>query len=462
VYHHYLGAPPALFSDAFRRETEKGLSLVGPSSIHNALTLALPSGTVKWGAGISSAARGLFEARVVKDGWGPLQFGVSLESSDFGSVGLDVLIFDHDQTFKREIAAYGRTIRGSTATVYRLSPGVPDADAFLRFSGQLDSYEEPSPLYFLLHLRPNDLPIRGDAGVALPRVMITEADWPAAHADAIGKFLGPVYGIHNSNGGGGEGFIPTLHVDTVNHRYAWSLLAGKSVTAAYEDGVQLSTALYTPSYITRNGKLFSVVTFTSARTGVITLDVEGITDNPAGTGTLITNRVKILQHICANQLWNNVTSGAYAADSSTPLGLASMATLAQFLDDAADEGAFRLDHDSQTKGDAVIRGFLESLGPPFKAWWNNLGQLDFGFIDHRPGLVYQSEQVFLEEDMTGGPPALSFSVDNIMREVVQQYVYDHSAKQLRQTITASDLSVTEKVSVSRTNPWSASRIASAA
>ena len=65
---------------------------IGPSSIHNALELELPSGTVLWGSGVSSTARGMFEAKVVDQGWGNLDFGVQLESSDIAVPALDVAV----------------------------------------------------------------------------------------------------------------------------------------------------------------------------------------------------------------------------------------------------------------------------------------------------------------------------------------------------------------------------------
>ncbi len=454
TYSHYVAAPDVEFTEAFRRETEKGLSTIGPSSIHNALEVDLPSGTVLWGSGVSSTALGLFQARVVDDGWGALEFGVQLESSDIAVPTLEVHIFDFDQSLKREIAAYGRTIRGVDARLYRVSPNVPDADKFTRFVCQLDDFHEPEPLHFIVRFRPDDLPIRAEGGVGLPRQALTPADWPAIHGDAQGAFLGPVYGRHDSNGAGDTGMVPAYHVDTVSHIYAWSLGAGKEVTAVYVDGELANENDWTPGYTTVNGKLFSVITFLTEQTGTVTVDALGLTTEPDGTGDLLTNRVDILKHIAANFLWNNWTSGPYYEDSTTPLGLASLASLAQLLDDIGDEGSFLLGGTEQIKGDVLLRGFLESLGPAAKAFWTNTGTLDFALIDHRP-VPYQSEQIFWEEDMRGGPPALTWPIGNLTREVVTQYVFDEAAGQYRQTLTVSDLSVPQKISVQRSNPWGA-------
>lgn len=452
---HFVGAPPALFTEAFRRETEKGLSTVGPSSIHNALEVDLPSGTVLWGAGVSSSAKGMFQANVVQGGWSGIEFGVQLEGSEIGAPTLEVKIFDADQTFKREVAKHGRTIRGSAARLWRVSPSVPDPDAFPRVVLQLDDFAEPEPLFFVVRFRPDDLPIRPDGGVGIG-IPIIQADFPAAHKDALGQFIGPVYGIHDSNGAGNVGFVPTLCVDTVQRRYAWSLGAGKEVRNLYVDEELANTADWTASYLTVNGKLFSIVTVAAdLGDSVVTLDAEGLTDEPDGTGDLITNRVEIFKHIAANRLWNNWTSGPYYAESTTPLGLATLAQLAQLLDDIADEGSFIPGFGTENlAGDVFLRGFLESFGRTVKAWWNNIGQLDFGILDHRP-TSYQDEQLFWEEDMRGGPPAIAWPVDNITREIVTQYVFDEAAGQYRQTLGVSDLSVRESVSLQRTNPWGA-------
>lgn len=453
-YHHYIGAPAAQYTESFRRETEKGLSTIGPSSIHNALEVDLPSGTVLWGSGVSSAAKGMFQANVVAGGYSGLEFGIQLDGSEIGVPTLEVRIFDQDQSFKREVAKYGRTIRGSAMRFYRVSPNVPDPDAHLKAVLQLDEWLEPEPLHFVCRFRPNDLPIRAEGGVGLG-IAILQADFPAAHKDALGQFIGPVYGRHDSNGAGNAGFIPTYCVDTVNHVYAWSLGAGQSVTNLYVDGELANTADWTASYTTVNGKLFSIVTLTDAADdAVVTLDAYGLTDEPDGSGTLITNRVEILKHIAANFLWNAWTSGDYFPDSDAPLGLASLAALAQLLDDIGDEGSFLIGGSEQLKGDVFMRGFLESFGNTVKAWWNNAGQLDFGIIDHRP-VTYSAEQVYWEEDVRGGVPSIQWPVTNITREVVTGYVFDEAGGQYRQTLSVSDLSVREKVSVQRTNPWGA-------
>lgn len=460
---HYFGPPATLFTEAFRRETEKGLSLIGPSSIHNALVLALPSGTVNWGAGVSSAAKGLFLAKVVADGWSELEFGVPFEGNDLGTVTLEVTIFDADRSFSREVAKYGRTLRGIAVTYYRVSPNVPDPDAFTRFAGVLDSYSEIAPLHWRLRMRPDDLPIRAEAGVSLPRTAITQADWSAAHADALGKYLGPVYGTFDSNGSGREGFIPTLYVDTVNFRYAWQIGRG-TVQAAYRDNdagdrLIIPASEYTVEYPTVNGKTFSVVKFDEDQEdAVISLDVEGLTTKADGTGTLITNPIRQGVHLFTQFVWNDWRGPReYFDDSASPFDLASIEEVAQICDDVGLRGSFRMDGTEQTKADAVLRGWIESFGPILKAWWTNKGKLALGFLDFRPSR-YQSEQIYWEEDMRGGPPVVRFPVESITREVAIEYVFDHFANQYRHNHSVADLAVRENVRTARTQPWTVSKV----
>ena len=453
--HHCLSDEPAgLFSGPFREETEKGLGGrhgAGTPEIFVAFDLVLPGGTKKYSnVGVSSAVRGKYDARV--ESFGTIPREVSELDNQLSPIEMNVTILDTDRDFAMEVGSYRGSIRGSRATIRIVSPNVSDGDSFLAFDGVLDSYTQPEPMKWELKLIADDRPLRLGK---VPKTAITQADWPAAHGDAIGQYLGPIYGVHNSNGTGNAGSVPALYVDTVDHTYAWMLGAG-TATTVYSAGVGMLTTSYTSTTTTINGKLWSIVTFTSDQgDNEITLDVEGLTDQPDGTGTLITNPVEQLKHFLVNFVWNDWRSGAYYEESTAPLAVESFNRTAELLNAFGHRGSKRYAGTEQLNALDALNEWLDSH--EIKAFWTNQCKLAVRPIDHRTQRLYFDTQV-----LKGSELALSFSrifdPTNIVQKVSTQYIYNEAAAKYSQTLEVSDLSVNEDVTVSRALPWSEAEV----
>lgn len=448
--------PAGVFSGPFREETEKGLGGrhgIGAPEMYVAMDLTLPGGTKKYSnVGLHSVVNGQYDARVESFGQVPREVSESSNSlSD--SVEMNVTILDMDRDFAQELAQYRGSIRGSAVTLRLLSPNVSNGDALTVFDGVLNGYSQPEPMKWELIIRPDDWPLRL---VKVPRTGITQADWPAADADALGQFLGPVYGTHDSNGSGEFGAIPGLLVDKAAHKYAWMLGAG-TVTAAYADKIVVSEAEYTASTETKNGKLWSVVTFDSDQGDAeISFDVTGITDEPDGTGTLITNPILQLKHWLVNFVYNDWRSGPYYEESTAPLATRYVNETADYLDDLGHEGSKRFAYSEQKTAIEELNEWLDSH--ELKAFWRNNGELAIRLIaDHRTQRLYFSTQV-----LRGTELALEFrrlfDTSNVVQKVSGQYIYNEAAGKYLQVLEVSDLSVTDDVTVTRTLPWSADRV----
>src|SRR5439155_1080612 len=76
-----------------------------------------------------------------------------------------------------------------------------------------------------------------------------------------------IYGVHNSNGSGGKGFVPCYLVDSTSFKYLVALGHLNTVTAVYENGTLVGSGSYTVGYETVKGALFTKITFTSGRNG---------------------------------------------------------------------------------------------------------------------------------------------------------------------------------------------------
>jgi hypothetical protein len=369
------------------------------------------------------------------------------------AVEMVVTILDMDRDFAQEVAQYRGSIRGSAVVLRILSPNVADGDAFTAFDGVLDGYSQPEPMMWELRLRPDDWPLRL---VNVPRTPITQADWPSADTAIIGEFLGPLYGTHDSNGSGEYGAVPALLVDRGAFKYVWMLGAG-TVTAAYSDGIVVSENDYTASTETRNGKLWSVITFDTEQTDKeITLDVTGLTDEPDGTGTLITNPVLQLKHWLVNFVYNDWRSGPYYEESEAPLDTRYVNETADYLDALGHEGSKRFGGTDPIPALDVLNEWLDSH--ELKAVWRNNGKLAIRLVaDPRNQRIYFDTQV-----LRGTELALEFQrvfdTSNVVRKVSGQYIFNEAVKKYLQTLEVSDLSVPDDVTVTRSLPWSASRV----
>ena len=454
--HHISDEPAGLFSGPFREETEKGIGRQGTTHVLVAFDLYTPGAVAldtskKYSnVALHSVAGGQYEQKIRT--FGKVPRSVFEQDNTLNTVEVVVVLNDQDRDFAREVASYRGSIRGSRALIRLLSPNVSDGDAFTGFDGVLDAYEQIEPMVWALRLRPDDGPLQLGK---VPKTPLTQTDWAAIHADAVGQYLGPLYGIHDSNGTGESGSVPALYVDTVNFRYAWMLGAG-TVTNAYSAGTLVATSDYTASTVTINGKLWSIVTFDADQgDNAITLDVEGLTDNHAGGGTLITNPVEQLRHFLVNFVWNDWRSGAYYAESTAPLATQYFNQTADFLNALGHEGSKRYAGTEQIKALDALNEWLDSH--EIKAFWTNNGKLAIRPIDHRSVRVYFATQ-WLRGDETALSFKHTFDPSNIVRHVSAQYIYNEAQAKYMQTLEVADLSVADDVTVSRTLPWSAARV----
>jgi len=468
-FFHYEPAVSHTFSGGMLAETERGISGPGRPRLEFVLELSLPSGTRRYcKVGGGSKLRGAFEPRVLR--WGNIQRAVNVRTSNLIDQEVEVELSDAgDRASERrqlaqEFARYRTAIRGITAIIRAVGQDVPggvtDAESSVRFNGKLVGLpREIAPMVWRVRLRTNDGALKYGL---VPRTKITSTDWPSAHADALNKFAPVVFGTWDSTGLTSQGLLPTYYVDTAGFRYVWTMGHGKQVRNVFSSaspGTPLSTSLYTLTYPIVNGVQWSVIDFTTGHGNeTITLDADGLTDQPDGSGALLTNPADQARFALTQLVFNDWRSGAHYAD--TMLDLRSWQAAADFFRREGHQGSKYLGGSAQTEALQIPNEFAAQYETRF--FWTNAGTLGIVIFDPcNPvinSLMYSDAQWVRGNENELGGFSLDWDEQGICREIDVEYVPSEADGKLFQTQKVSDLTVPERVTVSHEMDWSAARI----
>lgn len=450
AYYHCDEIPPGLFSGPMLAELQRGVAGVGSPSVAVVFSLTGPDGTTR---SFSTDATGGADAKLAEVTMPA--FGPDIRSDDVPAPEASLtLIDDEDQALAGLVAKYPRSMRGSACELRLVSKNVPNAED--EFTGQmvLDSISLLEPRRWSLRLRANDRPLA--KGFHLQE-KITAAQWPNAHASALGQCVPWVYGEWSSVGVGGNGSVECPYVDTTGFRYLVSAGRMDAVDAVYADGVLAATSGYSVVYETVGGLWVTLIDFTASQLEkVVTCDVRGLTDKGDGTGTLIRNRVAQLRHWLVNQVWNKWRQGSYYSETTVPLDLASFARVESLIELFSDpEGALHFSGTAPLACQDTFRDLLASS--KLKAYWLPTWKLALGLVDPLLPVVPEGDLIDLDIFGTGGF-ALPYDGGAVVRSMVAQHLYHSAEGAFKGTLTAADLSVPEDVTESLTMPHSPARV----
>ncbi len=232
------------------------------------------AGTVRFSKHGVCSSRGHYFDRIVK--LGTLKRSAGDRRGGLNPFSADVVLNDTDAYFTK----LDRTDKftNAPARIYLAATGLGFSDWWLALSGRVNSTAENGrDKTFTLNLGPYDGPLQAD----IPRVFVTEADWPNADASAYGKVVPLALGLFDSTSSKqnktSDGALSTLYVknDANPFRYLCPI-ANFKVARAYKDGALLATTAYSLSYLVINGKPFATVDFTTSQgTSKITVDGYG-------------------------------------------------------------------------------------------------------------------------------------------------------------------------------------------
>lgn len=400
----------------------------GRATVHRLMEIDFPSsGTKRWSSvevgGVSSASRGYYEGRVKK--WGKVPRAVADRRNALQAMVFSLVIDDTDQMF-RTIIASGERIYGAAVRCYLTTSNLAFADWFLAFTGRLSDFVQGENFEWTLNCTGNDQPLLSE----LPRVFVTEADWPNSHKDALGQPVPHFYGLHDSTSskaaGTSDGALPTLYVDTVGFRYLVSI-GYTTPLRVYKNGALVAVAGYAVSHVTVNGRPYTLIDFVADQTtGVITVDAYGYETVGDGTGTYILSSVDILKHWLDHFVFNDSTGRSWTGVWPTVTSVCSVSRFASLntrLSTAAGGGAYI---GALYVGDKiVVQDVLNQWGADneCKLFWRNNGALAVGMDDPSPAgsTVYVSDPwLRYPQDYEDQRLALEFDSSDLLDSVIVQ------------------------------------------
>lgn len=429
------------------------------------VSIAFPGGTMRFSsASFSSVSGSHYTGKVLN--WGAINYQRSDRGGQLAAVETRVTVDDTDRSIARVYAgASAGSVRGVAATIYLMTPDVASASSMVIFTGVVTKVSFPSPFVAEITMRTNDDQLQRKS----PRGgwALTRQNWPNAEPENYGKMAPIIYGTHDSSKfQTSPGLIPTLLVDKIAYRYLVSAGRMKSITRVFVDGASISSGLYTTEYLTRNGRIYTVIKFDSAAdattAGVadadgvslpdveVTCDLVGYETVGDGSGTVISGPLGQWAHWISNFVLGDYASGAWAANSSL-IDSTSLTAAETRLTDIGAIGAHYV-ADPLT-GIEITAKICQTY--KLRVWWNYAGKIAVAKDDPHVESPYGGTRWRYYRDETG---PFAFRDDDFQRKTrtVARSAYSASQESYLQTLeVVADAGATTELQDFMDMPWSA-------
>jgi hypothetical protein len=412
------------------------LQPAGSAVVDWLVQLSFPGNTLRLSlGGYSATGVGHYEAKLLSIS--PIAYQVSDRSGSIPALEMTIDVADKDGSVQAIIEGqYANEIRGSAATVYMVAkdPTINQSKWFTAFTGIVAKPTYPGRRVIRFTLRVDDLPFTRPC---MQGWRITRAAWPNAKADDVGGVAPAVYGEHSAaNHQTGPGMIGTLYVDTLAFRYVICAGRPKSIDRVYKDGIQLGSG-YSFEYLTRGGRLWTVVKFTSDQgSGVITVDMHGYETVGDSSGSMITSKALQHAHFLTNFCFSEWKSGSWLSTSAR-IDASLTGAISTFLTARGAEGSLVVGA-GRTPA-AVIMALCDEES--LYARWTNLGTVAFGvdgiFVD-----TYATETIDWYTDDQGDLPIDEADID-ITSTISVQHVPSASQSTYLSSFSVDDLAAVE-------------------
>jgi hypothetical protein len=302
--------------------------------------------------------------------------------------------------------------------------------------------------------------------------LLTDYDFDNLGDDVEGTYAPAVYGEH-ADSGVTEGLIACPLVDTSNYKYLVSVGWIDDVTKIYKDDTVLdSTPTFSATgadewtYETVNGRRFTILTLSGlGLTGseVITVNCKGLTDSGdgskgGGSGTLIENAAKQLEHFLSNFVFNEWQTGDFytPSDASVPVSADWFSIVAAYFDIRGGKGS-RVVEGGQT-GEAVLNGWCASQQVP--AFWSRGGELSITSDDHYLTTTDITWPWLTHTEGMGNIRSLSYHDDTttLRDEAKAKYMHSHKNGTYYRNIRVKDTRRGWGVARELQQPWNRSSL----
>jgi hypothetical protein len=342
--------------------------------LYHTVDLALAGGTRLWSdTDIASDTLGLYRQKVLDWGGDLALYDVADLNYSIVPIELAPTVADADKDLSNYLESSNAdtlVLSPPAVTIKLISPNVTPANWFTLFTGIFVKWGFPTPGRVKLYFRTNTIKLEAPYGR-----LLAPGDFPFADPSARAQIAPMVYGTHDS--GGEKGQIPSLLVDVNRNWFLLSVGWLKSVDRVYVGGVQQSA--FTILHPIVNGRVYTVVSFTSTPTGDVTADVTGYETNGDGTGTLIDNPADVIKHFLVNWVYGDYMSGAWLADATAPVDTAEFAIANAFLARYSHKASKYLDGNGEQQALDVLNEWCLSF--LCRVGWTNLGKIAIVFED---------------------------------------------------------------------------------
>ena len=416
------------------------------------LNVAFPGSTMRVASvPYSSASGGQYLPRVMS--WGSLNYKRSDRGGSLTAVETEVTVDDTDRTIARIYSgASADSVRGSVATIYEMEEGVASSSWRILFYGIVVRVSFPSPFVTKLTLRTNDDQLQRKSPNG--HWVITPQNWPNADPKVYGQSARILYGTHDSSKfRTGPGLVPTIKLDGVAFRYLICAARAKSITRVFVDGVlSTPTTDWSTEYVTRGGRLYTCVTFTSDQgDGVVTADVVGYDTNADSTGTVISDPVSQWAHWLSNFVLGDYTGiGGWFAHNAL-ISTSELAVASALLSALPATGSPHAS--TPLTGIEITANLCKTY--KFRAWWTMAGKIAIGKDNPHVTDVYGGTNWKYYRDELG---PFAFRDDDFQRKsrLVVRSAPSAADNSYLQSLEVVDASATTVLQDFLDMPWSAS------
>lgn len=355
----------------------------------------------------ASTTDGLYHGKVI--GWGGWSRALADRSYSLETVSTTVTVADTDKVIAALVAGgsgSSSVARGAAAVIKRGDPTVATASWYTAFSGVVDARRLQEPDVWELTLRPDDLSLRRP----VPRLWrIAIADWPGAPAASIGLLAPIIYGRHDSASLGAAGQVPLIRVGVGVYLAGAGILA--SVDRVYVDGDLQSSSDWTESNPRANGRDYTVVTFTTdpGDDAQITADLQGLTDDGDGSGSLITDPVDQLSNLLSNFVLADWQHGDWNSASSYQIDTASFTAAQTWVSHRGWAGSRRIA--DTTTGVALLNEWCASWG--IYSYWSDAGKIALALDDHEDAAYATNALGVADPEIDGSTVSIDYPSEQL-------------------------------------------------
>lgn len=416
------------------------------------VTLNLPDATLKGSmVGVASDANGQYQPHV--EDISDINFGLSIGGLDTPEV--TVTWHDADRRLIAQLeSSTAHRVRYSAATIQLGSPNVAPANWATQFTGVISRIPALSgdPFSFTITLRADDLALTR----AFPKVSITPGDWPDADPDIYDEYAPLIYGKHDATGKSNTGAVPLLLADRARNQYIVSLGYLKAVDRVFSGGL-LQSSGYTVEHPVKNGRVWTVVTFTASQgEKAITADVQGFEAVGDGSGALIDNTADQIKHLLVNWVYGDYKSGAWLSVGSTPIDTTSFTAAATFLTTYGRKGSRRFAGKQRRTGEQALTEWSESEQIPI--YWTEAGKLAPRADEFATLNVFIDDPWIQHDEHELQTPTTDDPADEVVDRITVEYVTDEAQGSYVENLEVRDPTVSKEAPDSMQLPWSAAYV----